>query len=61
MKTTNEAKIELNTEACLRLALEVYRKWESAMTPPIYIYVPFKKWCEDHLEKELKAKKGEGK
>lgn len=44
----NEA--ELDSQQCAEVALYMYRQWQEAMKPPLFIYKDFPTWLNDILD-----------
>jgi hypothetical protein len=41
-----ELELTLGTEQCAEIALYMYREWQKAMQPPLYVYVNFDEWLQ---------------
>lgn len=53
-----ELEYELNTAQCVKVSLYMYREWQKAMEPPLFIYRSFPDWLYSlEQAKELPTKK----
>lgn len=45
----SKTEMVLDTKGCAEVALYMYREWQKAMEPPLFIYKQFPDWLEGLL------------
>lgn len=44
----------LDTKQCAQVALAMYKEWEKAMEPPLYIFIQFQDWLQALTKEDSK-------